>query len=74
VPGHPVAVAASAAGTNKKQARAVAAATVKAYRRHISALAQLSPLEIWHSRIDLEEEIEQIGNSDLRPPARWRDR
>src|SRR5256885_14649667 len=61
-----VAVAASAAGTNKKQAGAVAAATVKAYRTHISALAKLSPLEIWHSRIDLEQAIKQIGNSDLR--------
>src|SRR5260370_15420934 len=61
-----VAVAALAAGTNKKQARAVAVATVKAYRTHISALAKLSPLEIWHSRIDLEQEIKQIANSDLR--------
>lgn len=61
-----VAVAASAAGTNNKQARAIAAATVKAYRTHISALAKLSPLEIWHSRIDLEQAIKQIGNSDLR--------
>jgi len=26
----------------------------------------LSPLEIWHCRIDLEQEIKQIGNSDLR--------
>src|SRR5437764_1342665 len=61
-----IAVAASAAGTNKKRARAIAAATIKAYRTHISALAKLSPLEIWHSRIDLEREIKQIGNSDLR--------
>src|SRR5712664_459816 len=61
-----VAVAALAAGTNRKQARAVAVATVKAYRTHISALAKLSPLEIWHSRIDLEQEIKQIANSDLR--------
>jgi uncharacterized protein (DUF2252 family) len=61
-----VAVAALAAGTNKKRAHAVAVATVKAYRTHISALAKLSPLEIWHSRIDLEQEIKQIGNSDLR--------
>src|SRR5204863_203923 len=29
-------------------------------------LAKLSPLEIWHSRIDLEQEIKQLGNSDLR--------
>jgi uncharacterized protein (DUF2252 family) len=61
-----VAVAALTAGTNKKQARAVAGAAVKAYRTHISALAKLSPLEIWHSRIDLEQEIKRIGNSDLR--------
>src|SRR5882724_9471780 len=61
-----VVVTASAADTNKKQVRAIAAATVKAYRTHISALAKLSPLEIWHSRIDLEQAIKQIGNSDLR--------
>src|ERR1700730_14765030 len=61
-----VAVAALAAGTNKKQARAIAAATVKAYRTHISALAKLSPLEIWHSRIDLEQEIDVIGSGALR--------
>ncbi|MEH2539444.1 MULTISPECIES: DUF2252 domain-containing protein [unclassified Bradyrhizobium] len=61
-----VAVAASAAGTNKKQARAIAAATVKAYRTHISAIAELSPLEIWHSRIDLEQAIDRIGNGGLR--------
>jgi len=41
----------------QKQARAVAAITVKAYRTHMAALAKLSPLEIWHSRIDLEQEI-----------------
>src|SRR4030088_467940 len=61
-----VAVAELNAGWNKKQARAVAAATVKAYRTHMAALAKLSPLEIWHSRIDLEQEIKHIGNGDLR--------
>src|SRR5216683_1913316 len=61
-----VAVAALDAGSNKKQARAVAAATVKAYRTHIAALAKLSPLEIWHSRIDLEQEIKHLGTGDLR--------
>src|SRR3977135_2001519 len=60
-----VAVAALAAGTNKKQARALAVATVRAYRTPLSPLAKLSPLEIWHSRIDLEQEIKQIGKSDL---------
>jgi uncharacterized protein (DUF2252 family) len=61
-----VAVAASAAGSNKKQARALAATTVKAYRTHMAALGKLSPIEIWHSRIDLEQEIKRIGNADLR--------
>jgi uncharacterized protein (DUF2252 family) len=61
-----VAVAALAAGANKKQARVVAANTVEAYRTHMAALARLSPLEIWHSRIDLEQEIRRIGNGDLR--------
>jgi uncharacterized protein (DUF2252 family) len=61
-----VAVAALAAGSSKKQARAVAGATVGAYRSHMGALAKMSPLEIWHSRIDLEQEIKRIGNSDLR--------
>jgi uncharacterized protein (DUF2252 family) len=61
-----VAVAALGSGAPKKQARALAAATVKAYRSHMAALAKLSPLEIWHSRIDLEHEIDQIGNASLR--------
>jgi uncharacterized protein (DUF2252 family) len=61
-----VAVASLASGANKKQARVVAAATVKAYRLHMGVLAKLSPLEIWHSRIDLEQEIKRIGNDGMR--------
>src|ERR1700682_4805462 len=61
-----VAVAAIAAEAPKKQAKAMAAATVKAYRGHMAGLAKLSPLEIWHSRIDLEQEIGAIGNGALR--------
>ena len=61
-----VAVASQASGANKKQARTVAAATVKAYRLHMGMLAKLSPLEIWHSRIDLEQEIKRIGNDGMR--------
>ncbi len=61
-----VAVAALAAGSGKKQARNVAASTVGAYRSHMASLAKLSPSEIWHSRIDLEQEIKRIGNGDLR--------
>jgi uncharacterized protein (DUF2252 family) len=61
-----VAVAALGAEVPKKQARTLAADTVKAYRGHMAALAKLSPLEVWHSRIDLEKEIDFIGNSALR--------
>jgi uncharacterized protein (DUF2252 family) len=61
-----VAVAALDAGYPKKQARAFAAETVKAYRWHMAALARMSPLEIWHSRIDLEQEIDIIGSAGLR--------
>jgi hypothetical protein len=61
-----VAVAALGSGATKRQARALAEATVKAYRLHMAALAKLSPLEVWHSRIDLEQEIDRIGNGGLR--------
>ena len=61
-----VAVAALGSGASKRQARALAEATVKAYRLHMAALAKLSPLEVWHSRIDLEQEINRIGNGGLR--------
>jgi uncharacterized protein (DUF2252 family) len=60
-----VAVAALDAGHPKKEARAFAAETVKAYRGHMAALARLSPLEIWHSRIDLEQEVDLIGSTGL---------
>ncbi len=61
-----VAVAALAADMSKKHARAIAASTVRAYRTHMADLAELSPLEVWHSRIDLEQEIKAIGNGALR--------
>ena len=61
-----VAVAALGAGASKKRAGELSARTVKAYRGHIATLAKLSPLEIWHSRIDLEQEIGALGNGRLR--------
>jgi uncharacterized protein (DUF2252 family) len=61
-----VVVAALGSGASKKMSRAVAGATVKAYREHMTRLAKLSPLEIWHSRIDLEHEIDRIDNGGLR--------
>src|SRR3954451_5416820 len=46
-----VAVAALDAKFSNKRARAAAATTVAAYRIRMRALAKLSPLEVWHSRI-----------------------
>ena len=61
-----VAVAAKAANMSDKRARTFAASTVTAYREHMFALMDLSPLEIWHSRIDLEHELKQIESPELR--------
>src|SRR5262245_22468248 len=61
-----VAVAALAAKFSNKRSRATAAATVEAYRTRVRALAKLSPLEIWHSRIELWKEIRQIEDRALR--------
>ena len=61
-----VAVAALAANATRKQARAMAAATTKAYRTKMRTLSALTPLEIWHSKIDLREEISHIKDRRLR--------
>jgi Uncharacterized protein conserved in bacteria (DUF2252) len=60
-----VAVAALAEGFSKKRARATAAATVEAYRTRMRA-PKLSPMEIWHSRIDLAREVKSIEDRSLR--------
>ncbi len=51
---------------SKKTAHTLAASAVEAYRRHVIRLAALSPLEIWHSHIALETEIEHIKDRALR--------
>jgi hypothetical protein len=61
-----VAVAALAANFSNKRARATAAATIEAYRTRMRTLAKLSPLEIWHSRIELVPEIKYIEDRALR--------
>ena len=60
-----VAVAAENANLPTKRARALAAATVASYRERMIALASLSPLEIWHSQINLEQELKVIRNREL---------
>ncbi len=61
-----VAVAAKAANMSDKRARTAAASTVTAYREHMFELMDRSPLEIWHSRIDLEQELKRIESPELR--------
>jgi uncharacterized protein (DUF2252 family) len=59
------AVVTLANGETNKRARTLAAASVAAYRKHIFGLAKLSPLEIWHSRIDLEQELKLLSSKAL---------
>jgi uncharacterized protein (DUF2252 family) len=61
-----VAVAALAAKSSNKQARATAAMTVQAYRTRLRAMAKVSPLEVWHSKIELAQEIKHIEDRALR--------
>jgi uncharacterized protein (DUF2252 family) len=61
-----VAVAAKAANMSERRARSLAASTVAAYREHMFALMELSPREIWHSRIDLQQELAHIESPALR--------
>jgi uncharacterized protein (DUF2252 family) len=61
-----VAVAAQAEQFSRKRARATAAATIKAYRTHVRALGKLSPIEIWHSKIELTREVKKIDDRRLR--------
>jgi uncharacterized protein (DUF2252 family) len=65
-----VAVAAQAAGLSNKRAQAIAATTVEAYRSRMHGLAKRSPLEIWHSRIELAREIDRIDHRPLRRELR----
>jgi uncharacterized protein (DUF2252 family) len=51
-----VAVAADAAGMSEDEARHLSLLTVQTYRHHMLKLSELSPLEIWHSQINLERD------------------
>jgi uncharacterized protein (DUF2252 family) len=61
-----VAVAALAAKFSKKRTRATAAMTVESYRTRLRDLAKMSPLEVWHSKIELAREIKRIEDRSLR--------
>jgi uncharacterized protein (DUF2252 family) len=60
------AVAALDVKITPKRARAAAAATVQAYRLRMRTLAKLSPIEIWHSRIELAREIKHFDDPALK--------
>ena len=57
------AVAALDIDASHKRARSIAEMAVTAYRRHMFALAERSPLEVWQSRIDLEKELRAMENN-----------
>ena len=61
-----VAVAALHAGASARRARGLAVDTVAAYRGRITALAALSPLQVWRARMDLEQELKSIVDRALR--------
>ena len=59
-------MAALAEQFSHKRARVTAAATVEAYRTRMRVLSKLSPMEIWHSRIELAREVKHIQDCSLR--------
>src|SRR5262249_18918793 len=61
-----VAVAGLASNLSKRKARAIAASTGEAYRTRMLSLAKLSPLQTWHSMVDLVREIGRIEHRGLR--------
>ena len=60
-----VAVAAQDQGLPDKRAQGLAAETVKAYRDFMSDLADKPPLEIWQTRMDLQAQVDGLGDAEL---------
>lgn len=61
-----VAVAALNVDMSAKQARSIARTTARAYREFMAKLAKLQPLQVWHTRMELEREIKLIDDAKLR--------
>jgi uncharacterized protein (DUF2252 family) len=59
------AVAALSEGDAEKKARAVAKEAAKAYRERMAELAELSPYEAWHARVDLKREAADLFQGHL---------
>lgn len=65
-----VAVAADDAGLSSKKAKRFARTTVTAYREFMRELATMSPLEVWHMRMDVASETKRIPDAKLRDKVR----
>ena len=61
-----VAVATLDAGVSEKKARSIAKSTAKAYREFILKLANLTPLDVWHTSMELKREVKLIDDANLR--------
>jgi hypothetical protein len=60
------AVAALDAGLSRREAHRISAIAAKAYRNGMYELSQLSPIKIWQSRIDLDDELANF-NAKAKP-------
>ena len=58
-----VAVAAAAAGLPEKRSQLLAQATSKAYRDFMLELAHKTPLEVWETRMDLGEQLDDLDDT-----------
>jgi uncharacterized protein (DUF2252 family) len=61
-----VAVGAGMLELSKSHRRELVASAVRAYRKRMESLSYLSPLEIWHASIDLEQELKKFRNAPMR--------
>jgi uncharacterized protein (DUF2252 family) len=65
-----VVVAATDSGLSSKKAKNLARTTVTAYREFMRELATMSPLEVWHMRMDVASETKRIPDAKLRDKVR----
>jgi len=60
-----VAVAGRHVGVKPKKIRAATRATVASYRTTIAALAQKGPMEVWYTRVDVEDLVKALKGTSL---------
>ena len=64
-----IAVAAIDGGRSRKQGGELAQGAATAYRQRMAELAAMTPLEVWHDRIDVDEKLAAILDGDHRDLA-----